>query len=171
MNDNVIQSWGWSVDRDMTRLLVILAALAFSASASAQLYKWVDKDGRVQYGDNPPPNTKATRLKPPPGVPSASAPADAKKDGASKNKPLSPEAAFKKRQQERQEQEQKTGKERADAEQRRAGCDQAQASLRQLQSGQRMSTVNAAGERVFIDDEQRAKEIERAQKSVAEWCK
>ncbi len=158
----------------MKRLLLILAVLAFSGAASAQAYKWVDKDGKVRYGDTPPPDaTKVTRLKGPSGGPAPTAPAtaDAKKDGASKDKALSPEAAFKKRQQERQEAEQKATQERAEADQKRAGCQQAQTSLRQLQSGQRMSTMNAAGERVFIDDEARAKEIERAQKSVTEWCK
>src|SRR5712671_1713516 len=157
----------------MKRLLLILAVLAFSGAASAQAYKWVDKDGKVRYGDTPPPDaTKVTRLKGPSGAPAATAPAtDGKKGAASKDKALSPEAAFKKRQQERQEQEQKASQERAEADQKRAGCQQAQTSLRQLQSGQRMSTVNAAGERVFIDDEARAKEIERAQKSVTEWCK
>lgn len=32
-----------------------LLALAFSVTAGAQLYKWVDKDGRVSYSDTPPP--------------------------------------------------------------------------------------------------------------------
>jgi len=43
--------------------------------------------------------------------------------------------------------------------------------LRTLQSGQRISSTNAAGERVFIDDEERAKEIERTQRAVNDWCK
>jgi hypothetical protein len=34
---------------------IALLALAFSATASAQMYKWVDKDGRVSYSDTPPP--------------------------------------------------------------------------------------------------------------------
>jgi len=159
----------------MNRILVMLVALAFSGVASAQLYKWVDKNGHVQYGDTPPADAaRVTRLKPPPPG-SASAPsAAAKKDAAGKDKgekALTPEQAFQKRQKERQEAEQTAAKERAEADQKRAGCEQAQASLRQLQSGTRLSTVNAQGERVFIDDDARAKQIEQAQKSVADWCK
>jgi Domain of unknown function (DUF4124) len=150
---------------DKTLLFVCMLGVAFGAMA--QQYKWVDKDGKVQYGDTPPPGVKATPLKPPPG-PSQAPPAAAKKDT---EKALSPEAAFRKRQQEAKEKEEKAGKERADAESKRTNCDAAQATLRQIQSGQRMSTMNAAGERVFIDDEQRARETERAQKSVNEWCK
>lgn len=151
----------------MNRLLVFAAACAFAAAAAAQQYKWVDKDGRVRYGDTPPPGVKATPLKPPPAAAAPPRAAAAKKDG----KALTPEQSFQKRQKEAQESEQKAAKERADADARRSNCEQAQTTLRTLQSGQRVSTTNAAGERVFIDDEQRAKEIERAQKSVGEWCR
>jgi hypothetical protein len=150
----------------MTKLLVILAALAFSATASAQLYKWVDKDGKVQYGDNPPPNTNATRLKPVPGAPTQPPAASEEK----KDKALSPDAAFRKRQQDRSEQDQKAEKERAEADQKKQNCETARTNLRQLESGQRISSINAAGERVFLDDAQLAERKQRAQKAVADWC-
>jgi len=158
----------------MNRLLVTVLAIAFAGTASAQLYKWVDNNGRVQYGDTPPGDaSKVTRLRPAPAG-SAPAPAATSETAAKdkdKDKALTPEQAFKKRQQERQEAEQKAEKERAEADQKRAGCENAQAGLRQLQSGQRLSTVNSAGERVFIDDNERARQLQRAQKSVDDWCK
>ncbi|HZQ74511.1 MAG TPA: DUF4124 domain-containing protein [Burkholderiales bacterium] len=53
------------------RTCLILVALALvSTLAAAQQFKWTDKDGKVRYGDVPPPGVKATRLKaPPPGTP------------------------------------------------------------------------------------------------------
>jgi hypothetical protein len=154
--------------------MTVVLAMAFSALAMAQAYKWTDKSGRVQYGDVPPGDaSNVTRLKTPSSS-YATAPAapEAKKDaGKDKDKALTPEQAFRKRQQERAEADQKADKERAEADQKRVNCDAAQASLRQLQSGQRVATVNAAGERVFIDDEQRSREIARAQASVSSWCK
>lgn len=42
--------------------LGLLLVLVFSASVSAQMYKWVDKDGKVQYGDCPPADCKAVPL-------------------------------------------------------------------------------------------------------------
>jgi hypothetical protein len=158
----------------MKKLLLIVAALAFSATATAQMYKWTDKDGKVRYGDTPPPGVQAAPVRPATAPGSAADPgqpaADAKKDASAKDKPLSPEAAFRKRQQERQEQEQKSSKAGAEAEQKKANCQQAQNQLRMLQSGQRMATTNAAGERVFMDDEQRARDMDRAQRAVAQWC-
>ncbi|MGH8703832.1 MAG: DUF4124 domain-containing protein [Burkholderiales bacterium] len=58
----------------MTKALVLLVALALAGAAQAQQYKWVDKDGKVRYGDTPPPGVKATALKPPPGPAAVTSP-------------------------------------------------------------------------------------------------
>lgn len=153
----------------MTRLITTILALALSAAATAQTYKWTDSTGRTQYGDTPPGDaSNVTRLRG--ASASASAPAAASSP-AGKDKPLTPEQAFQKRQQERAEADQKAAQERAQAEQNRVNCEQARASVRQLESGQRVSTINAAGERVYLDDSQRADQLARAQRSAAEWCK
>src|SRR5574342_873002 len=138
----------------MRRILLLSRALGVAATALDQQFKWVDKDGRVQYGDTPPPGVKATRLRPPPPGSSSPPPAAAKKG----EKPLSPEAAFRQRQQERAEAEKKAGEEARNAEQKRANCESAQAQVRQIQSGQRMATVNSAGARVILDDDAPARE-------------
>lgn len=151
----------------MIRLSVFCAALALATGAIAQQFKWVDRDGRVQYGDTPPPGVKATRLKPPPAPVSSPAQSSGKKDA----KKLTPEQAFQKRQQDQREGAEKTAQEQAEAQNKRANCEAAQAQLRQLQSGERISTATASGERTFIDDAQRARETERAQKAISEWCK
>ena len=171
MDDNVIHGGDGAFDTHMKRLVMIFAGLALAATVSAQQYKWTDRDGKVQYGDAPPPGVKATRLKPLPGTAPAAPAADAKKDAASKDKPLSPEAAFRKRQQEREETEKKATEERAKADQKRQNCEQAQTQLRQLESGARISSVNAAGERVYLEDDQRARNVQAAQKSVSDWCR
>ena len=36
-------------------IVITLLAFALSAPVGAQLYKWVDKDGRISYSDTPPP--------------------------------------------------------------------------------------------------------------------
>ena len=151
----------------MKRTLLFLVAVGFAAGVSAQQFKWVDKDGRTQYGDTPPPGVKATRIKPPPAGSAPAPSSSAKKD----ERPLSPEAAFQKRQKDAKDEADKAARERADAETRRSNCESAQANLRQLESGQRIATMNSAGERVFLDDAARAQQTERAQKAVAESCR
>lgn len=50
----------------MKIIALLLGILALSATAFAQMYKWVDKDGKTHYTDTPPPaDTKA--LAPPRG--------------------------------------------------------------------------------------------------------
>ena len=153
----------------MTRALLLIAALLAASAANAQQYKWVDQNGKVQYGDLPPPGVKATPLKPPPGAPSGG-PA-AKSDGKKDAKKLTPEQAFQKRQKDEQERQAKADKEKADAASKSANCESARANLRTLESGQRVSSTNAAGERVFMDEAQIAQQVERARKSVSDWCK
>jgi hypothetical protein len=43
----------------MKRVLLCAALLAWSAMASAVVYKWVDAQGKTQYGDRPPDGVKA----------------------------------------------------------------------------------------------------------------
>lgn len=135
------------------RVLIALAILAAACSAGAQTYRWTDKEGKVRYGDTPPPGVKAAAIKAPAGTEAPAAAAGA----ASKAPPLPPEQAI--------------GKRREEAEEARSNCQSSQRSLSQLESGQRGATTNASGERVFIDIAQRAKDLKRARKLVATWCK
>jgi hypothetical protein len=43
----------------MKRILLCAALLAWSTMASAVVYKWVDAQGKVQYGDRPPDGVHA----------------------------------------------------------------------------------------------------------------
>src|ERR1700690_267492 len=43
----------------MKRVLLCAALLAWSGLASAVVYKWVDSDGKIQYGDRPPDGVHA----------------------------------------------------------------------------------------------------------------
>ena len=149
----------------MKRLFVFLALAAFAAAASAQQYKWVDKDGRVRYGDVPPPGVKATPLRPPPGP--STPPAAAKKDSA---KALSPEAAFRKRQEDAQKEQQKQAQAEQEAQAKRESCARAQESLRTLESGQRIARTDAKGERYYLEDAQIAQETAKARQAVQQWC-
>jgi hypothetical protein len=43
----------------MKRSLSVIALCACAVGAQAEVYKWIDADGKVQYGDAPPKNVKA----------------------------------------------------------------------------------------------------------------
>ena len=43
----------------MKRLLLFAALIAWSGMASAVVYKWIDAQGKLQYGDRPPDGVHA----------------------------------------------------------------------------------------------------------------
>jgi len=144
-----------------------------NGAAFAQAYKWVDKDGKTRYGDSPPPGVKATPMKPPAAGATPAAPASpavGAKD-AQKGAPPNSEQGFKERQLKAKEDADKAAKEQANAEIKKQNCERSRSQLRNLQSGQRISETNAAGERVFLEDDQRGVKIAESQKQVDEWCK
>ena len=154
----------------MKRIVLSFCLLSLAAVATAQQFRWVDKNGKVQYGDAPPASVKATPLKAPAG-PSAQPSAPEAKDGKDAKKALTPEEAFRKRQEDAKKAEAKAAEQAAEDRTRKENCSAAQARLRDLESGIRIATTNEKGERAFIDDEARKVQTESARKSVAEWCK
>lgn len=160
-------------------IFIGLAAVAVG-TAHAQAYKWVDKNGHVEYGDRPPAGVKVTPLKniaPPPAPtaapagPAASAKGDAKN---AKKGPLTPaqqELQFRRRMKAAQDAAAKADRERKAAEQKKENCENARQTLRTLQSGQRIARMDSKGERYFISDQQRAQDTARARTAVSQWCK
>ena len=151
----------------MKRLL-LLAALGVCFAASAQQYKWVDQNGRTQYGDNPPPGVKATPMRAPAAA-SSSAPAAAQSGG----KPASAaeqDAAFRKRQDDAAKAADKAAQTAGDTAQKKEQCARSQEYLRSLESGQRIAVTGKDGERAYLDDDQRASETTKARQMVQQAC-
>jgi hypothetical protein len=151
----------------MNKAIVLVVSILFATAAAGQQYKWVDKDGSVRYGDVPPPGVQATPLKAPASGSAASA-SEAKKDAA---KALTPEQAFRKRQEDALKEREMEAKAEQDTQAKRENCSRAQDALRTLESGQRITRTDSKGERYFLDDAQVAQETAKARESVGQWCK
>lgn len=157
----------------MKNYLFILLMLS-SASAVAELNKWVDANGKVHYSDQPPPaNVKAKTLRSASdtagsastsSVTAASAPA-APKTIAER------EAELRKSQQAKKEAADKAAQEQAKKDSDKANCAAAQQNLRTLQEGMRMVEIDASGERSYLSDEQRQQRIAKAQQYISTFCK
>ena len=150
----------------------LLAAALAAAPALAQQYKWVEKDGRVRYGDTPPPGVKATRLKGPSG-PAAPAAAPAAAAKAAPKGPMTAaeqEAAFRKRQIEAEKAAEKSAQDSQAAAQKADQCQRAQANLRLYESGERVRRTTASGEITYLEDAQREQEIARSREMVKQLC-
>ncbi|HZX29441.1 MAG TPA: DUF4124 domain-containing protein [Telluria sp.] len=161
--------------------LAITAALLLAASLAHAQYVWKDNKGIRHYSDRAPPpdvptkdiiqapNLSALDLQLPDAPAQPQAQAAAKAQPAPKGPPTLAEREmdFRKRQEERAEQEKKDALEAQNAKARQEQCDAARAAKQQYDSGARLGKVNAFGEREFMNDIERAKNAVRAAEIVA----
>ena len=147
------------------RAITLLILACVWTAASAQVYTWRDASGNIHYSDTPPPGVDARKMRP--GVQSDTAP-----DTTAPSRSMAEqEMGFRKRQAEAEKARAKAEQEKKEAEESRRSCEESRKQLQALESGQRISRINEAGELVNLDDEMRAQEIDRARKSVQSWCK
>ncbi len=145
----------------------LIAALLAAAPAQAQIYQYKDASGRTVISDRPPPGAAPARVSPAAGGEADNAPAT----GAPPQKSLADrDLDFKKRQQEQREAADKAQKKAADKAARDEDCERARRQLQLLESGERLATRDAQGERVFVEDDQRTAEIARTRKYLSEAC-
>lgn len=152
-----------------SKKIVALCFMSFVALAQAQVYKWKDKNGVIQYSDTPPASAKAEEIKP--NVPvSSKAQAVVKDAKATEVSPDKLEVDAKKRQRqaelEKIEQENKAMKDKARAER----CKAAQKNFNTYEQGGRIIDVNEKGERNYLSDEAIAKGKAEAKKIIVENC-
>lgn len=167
----------------MRAVAILLLTLPATLTLAGEIYTWRDSSGRVHYSDTPPasgPQARTLRgaVVEVPANPAAAAgqsggagqtQAGAKPGGAKSIQEQDLE--FRKRRAQAAEEQAKKDKELAIAEDKRRNCEEAKSRLAALESGQRIARFNAQGEREFLEDDQRAAEIDRARKTVSDWCK
>ena len=144
----------------MKKIIVLAVMCALAPLASAQLYKYVDKNGKTVYTDQPPPDAEA---KPMGNIPSA--PAGAGKTYVERDKELQ-----KSRDKAKDEAKKADEKSRANAE-REEACRQATAQANMYDAGGRFMTINAQGEKVYMTDEEIEAAKQKSHRDVDELCK
>ena len=168
------------------QILLCVLGLSLAGTAAAQ-WKWRDAQGQVQYSDRPPPQSIPARdiLGKPPGsdtltvremgparsvTPAASAPEAAASKAPADVRAAQNQAAARQRQAEADEARRKADEDKF-AKQRADNCRRAQDYVRTLESGSRIARMNDKGEREFLDDAQRAGELQRSRELVASECR
>ncbi len=145
-----------------------IAILLATATVAAQVYKWVDKDGKVQYTDTPPPpgatKTEAKKVDTGPGTGGTSAPTPAKslQDRAQD---------YDKRKTDAAEQNKKAGEAQKKSAENDENCKAAKSALADLESGRPIRRSNDKGELAYMSDEERQAEVSKAKEVVASSCK
>lgn len=163
----------------------VAAFVALSSCPAVAQWAWKDDNGRTVYSDRPPPasvNTdrivrqppnKQTVLPTPPPADASGRPAPEAKSAATATAPKSTaeqDMEFRKRQQERADAEKKAQEEQTKLAAKASECERAKNYLRAIEEGQRIASVDASGNREFLDDAQRAAEADRTRKIVQSSC-
>ncbi|MDR2508196.1 MAG: DUF4124 domain-containing protein [Candidatus Accumulibacter sp.] len=148
----------------MKRLIFLSITLLVSMLAQAQIYQWKDKDGRVVISDRPPIDAKAEQKRGSGVSSSSSSPAPEQKSLSEQ------EMEFRKRRKEAQEKEEKEQKTQAQAQQKQKYCAGLKNRLQTYQSGERIALRDDKGERYFLEDNQRAQEIQEMQQQMEQSC-
>lgn len=169
-------------------LAIGLSVLALSGAPAFAQWQWVDKDGRKVFSDRSPPVeiqeknilkrpagasrvAAAVAVTPEATVLGAAASAPAPKASAPKLTGKDTELEAKKKKAEDEDAAKKKAEAEKVAKTNADNCDRAKSGLATLQSGVRMSSVNAKGEREIYDDAKRASESKRAQDVIDSSCK
>jgi len=149
-------------------LSVCLACVVLQtqAQAQAQVYKWIDKDGKVQYSDAPPPAGAGASV---PQKLDTSASNSSRVGGSVKDQSWQDKARdYDKR---RIEAAEKQAGEIELARKNQQRCNNARSDLTTLQEAGRVFSTDDQGQRRYLDDDQRQREIARVQRVVSETCK
>jgi len=153
-------------------------AIALSVSTSWAQWQWTDATGRKVFSDTAPPThipDSAIQRRPgesrkPPATAPVSAPSEPAAAPSMAEKKTAELEAKKKQAEEAEKAKQKAEEQKA-AQARAENCQRAQRGLATLNTESRVTTVNAQGERVFMDETLRNAEKARLQQIVQQSCR
>ena len=151
----------------MKKTIITVAAtmtLAVSGAALAgDIYKWVDADGNVHYGDRPiAPQSERMDIE---SSPTTAASVEAQRTALAASNDRRAESRTV------AEEEAATAAElRAEAEQRADKCNAARATMQRFVQSRRLYREDDAGERVYLDEAETQAARQRVEKQINEFC-
>ncbi|OYU42905.1 MAG: DUF4124 domain-containing protein [Burkholderiales bacterium PBB4] len=165
--------------------------LVLACTVATAQWQWLDKDGRKVFSDRAPPSDVPEknilkrpngRVNPPPAAETAAAPSGESATTAAAGNPaqgasapkglgIDKELEAKKKQAADAEAAKRKAEEEKITKSRIENCARAKEAKAGLDSGIRISRVNAAGEREVMDEAARAAEAKRIQGIMATECK
>lgn len=155
------------------QVLFFALLVVTTAVSGGEVYKWVDEKGVTHFSELPPPGQQAAKPRQPPaaqGQPQA-APASAADGGRPAGKTWQEkETEFRQRQIERDAAARKQEEQDAAAKRLQRDCLLARKSLENLQNANAVARYDDRGERVYLDDRQRAALIQQRRQEIDARC-
>jgi hypothetical protein len=145
------------------RMLLFVVALLAVFPAMAEIYKWVDDQGRVNYADRAEGDSPALRIEADESP--STAPASESMSREEKRRRL-----LETMQEERYEKQERRAKEKADREREHRKCIVYKDRMRQIERASRMYSLDRNGNRIYMSDEERDKSTRALQASIDKYC-
>lgn len=145
------------------RLAVALILVGVFGPGNAEIYKWVDEQGQVHYGDKPQAQAESISVDEGQGEP-AKAPAG---DSARRERQ---QRVLKSMQMERERKQALREQERAAAQEAAQRCAEARERLADITGAGFLYRKNAQGERVIFTDAERTQATAQAEAAVEHYC-
>lgn len=147
----------------MRNLMFLALLFLFASAANGQIYKWVDRNGKTQYTDQPPPPgiSKSEKML---GIQFSSQSVNEEgtaKDSVEKEQTLKEKRAAR---------EEERSKQLAEAKIKKENCLRAQSNLDLLKNSERLSVPDGNGGVVDVDDHLRQKYMDEALKNITAYC-
>ncbi len=143
-------------------LAPILALAVTSAIAAPEVYKWIDADGNVHYGDRPPATGVDSRTLSLPPAP-AREPDQARRSLKQRRLLEAFEA-------ERNQRNQAEAEAAAAKRERARECENARRELARFERANIIYTSDASGARIYISDEERLEAAANARTWIGKHC-
>jgi len=137
--------------------------------SGAAVYRWVDEDGHVQFGDRPPQASSAEEIKIK-GKPKPTPAVSGAKESTTKNRLIKQQRMLDAFREEREDKQQKN-KERKEKQAKRVkDCAYAQDRLREYLRSPHLYEPLPDGKRRILTNEEAKKEIESAKRRIKRLC-
>lgn len=149
-----------------TQVIAVAATLTLALSSAAlagDIYKWVDDDGNVHYGDKPA-GTQSERMaivSRPTDPSRIAAQTQARAEARTQAREADADAAAAGPSEEELQ---------AEAEARQVACEKSRANMQRMVTARRLYREDDAGERVYLDEAEMQATRQRVENEISEFC-
>ena len=146
-------------------LAITLCLLILIPNAVSGVYRWVDENGKIHYGDRPPADEQAEEIAQKQQPVSSSSPP------AQNNSAETRQRLLDRYEQEREEKKEAARKKREEAEKRKRNCERARKQLKYYESYPLLYEKLPDGERRYLSAEEKDEDMRKLREAVKQWCK
>ena len=152
------------MNRHILAIAMTLTLAVSGVAVASDIYKWVDEDGNVHYGDKPVSNeSERVAIE---SRPTDRARVQSQYQAAAQARAENRDARAQADEESREAEEDL----RAQAEERRQKCEASRATMQRFVTSRRIYTQDESGERVYMDDAQMQAARERVENDINEYC-